>query len=590
MIDETYIRKIRPDLMKWVEEVSALTKPSEIVWCDGSQGEKTRIEKEMLEKNELIALGGGVYENCYLYRNDPSDVARVEDRTFICSKTQEEAGPTNNWMASDAAKKTLDGLFDGVMKDRKMYVIPYILGPADSKYSRLGVEISDSPLVVLTTGVLTRMGSIAIEHLKNGGEFVRGLHSMGNLKKEDRYICHFPEDRLLMSINTNYGGNAALSKKPHALRLESIEAKKDGWLAEHMFILEMESATGDKSYAIGALPSGSGKTNLAMIKPPSAFNGWKTRTLGDDLAWLHADEHGKLKVINPENGFFGVAYGTGLNSNPNIIDAIKKNTIFTNVGVTPDGKPWWEGLTKDVPEGVIDWKGQKWDPSSGQPVANKNSRYATPISQYGPKSEAYDDAAGVSPSIIIFGGRRAGLIPLVYEAYNWEHGILLGAMMRVETTAAQAGKVGEVRQDPMAMLAFCGYNMGEYFGHWVEFGKKLKEKPRVFFVNWFRKNEKGEYVWPGFSENFRIIKWMMDRVSGKVDAVATPIGYVPKAEDIDTTGLSVSKSDLEDLLSVDRGGWLEEIKTTKAFFEKFGDKMPKELWDEYYRLEERLKT
>ncbi len=580
---------VAPDLLAWITDVSKVTRPSRVVWCDGSKTEAKQIAAEMVKRQELIKLNKRVYKNCYLFRNRQDDVARLEDRTLICTKNKDDVGPTNNWMSIDQAKSMLNELFDGIMNGRTMYILPYIMGPLGSKYSEFGLEVTDSPLVVLTTGILTRMGKTALKTHKNGDKFVRGLHSIGNLDKQNRYIVHFPEEDLLMSVNTNYGGNASLSKKPHALRLASVQARRNGWLAEHMFISEIEDPNGKRVYIAGALSSGSGKTNLAMIKPPKIFKEWKVRTVGDDIAWLHNHEEGRMIGINPENGFFGVAYNTGIESNPNILNCIRSNTLFTNVGLTKEKTPWWEGLTSTVPKDVVDWTGKARLKTTCATVANRNSRYSTPLSQYKMKSVEYDNPDGVPISIIIFGGRRADLVPLVYEAYGWEHGILMGAMMRVETTAAIDTKMGSVRADPMAMVAFCGYNMADYFKHWVDFYKGLKQKPRIFFVNWFRKDEKGNYMWPGFSENFRIIKWMIDRLTNKVDAIATPIGYVPKLESLDLRGLKIKNKTIERLLYVNKSGWLEELKATNEFFAKFGDRIPKELWEEYHKLEKRLK-
>ncbi len=577
-----------PVLMPWVHEVAKLTKPVDVILCDGSEEEAENIIKEMLRRKELIKLNESEYKNCYLFRNEPDDVARVEDRTFICTVNKDDAGPTNNWMPIGDAKKLMNGLFDGIMAGRTMYVVPYLMGPAGSEYSRFGIEVTDSPLVVLTIRILTRMGRIALEQWKNSETFTKGIHSMGDLNKENRYIMHFPDESLIMSINTNYGGNAALSKKPHAIRIASVDARKHGWLAEHMFIAEIEDPAGKKFYMSGALSSGSGKTNMAMMQPPERFKDWKIRAVGDDIAWLY-NHKGKIMAINPENGFFGIAYDTGPDSNPNILDSIKKNTIFTNVGLTPDNKPWWEGLTKVAPEGVFDWTGKRWVAGSNEVVANKNSRYSTPLKQYKFRSDDYDNPDGVPISAMVFGGRRDSLVPLVYETSSWEQGVLLGAMMQVETTAPISGRIGVIRHDPMAMVAFCGYNMGDYFKHWLDFGRTIKTKPKIFFVNWFRKDASGKFLWPGFSENFRVLKWMMERSEGKIDAVSTPLGYVPKIEDMDLVGLSVEKEKVEKLLEIDKDGWLKELEAGKEFFEKFGSRMPKEVWDEYYTLEKRLK-
>jgi phosphoenolpyruvate carboxykinase (GTP) len=583
------IGKVNFPLLKWVEETAQLTTPSDIFWCDGSKNDRENIISKMLSKNELIKLNENEYSDCYLYRNNPDDTARDEERTFICSTKPDDVGPTNKWMAIKNAKDLLSGLFSKCMKGRTMYVVPYLAGPRGSRYSEAGVEITDSPLIVLTLDTLTRMGAVAIENILSTKTFIKGLHSTGDLNKDKRYICHFPEENLIISINTNYAGDAALSKKPHALRLASVIGRKNGWLAEHIFVIEIKSPRGNTYYVSGAFPSSSGKTNLALMKPPDSFQNWQIKTIGDDIGWLHIDKNGEMRAINPENGFFGTAYDCGKNTLPNILSSLKKDVIFTNVGLTPDFKPWWEGLTDSPPEEVIDWTGNKWVKNSGEPVANENARFSVSLSQYPFKSDKYEDQEGVPISTILFGGRRADLIPLVYEAYNWEHGILMGAMMRAETTTAQLGKVGVLRQDPMAMMSFCGYNMADYFAHWIDFGKKLKKKPKIFSVNWFRKDERGNFIWPGFSENFRIIKWMIERHEGSQEAIQTPIGYIPKLESLDLNGMNIKGDQVERLLYIDNPGWHAELEMTRIFFEKFGDRLPKELWDEYYRLETRLK-
>ena len=568
----------------WVNGIKKLTNPDQVYWCNGSEEENEQLLSELVETKNIIKLNESSYPGCYLYRTSINDVARVEDRTFICTDDEEEAGPTNNWMDKKKAFDLLNGLFSGVMKGRKMYVVPYLMGPVGSKFSQVGVEITDSAYVVVNMRILTRLGIVALDELRNKKEFIKGVHSTGSLSLKDRYICHFPDERLIMSINTAYGGNAMLSKKPHALRISSITARDEGWLAEHMFLLEVnDRKSGKKYYFSGALPSASGKTNLAMIKPPGGFSDFDAKTVGDDISWLF-ESNGEIRAINPENGFFGVAYGTSPRSNPRIIESLNKNTIFTNVAIDLDkNEPWWEGLS-DPPKHLYDWEGRLW--SGKGDAAQKNSRFNTPISQYPFKSDAYEDPAGVPLSAIIFGGRRSTLMPLVYQAKTFEQGILIGAMNRSETTSAQSKAVGVVRDDPMAMIAFCGYNIGDYFRHWFDFSKKIRSKPGVFSVNWFRKDENGSYIWPGFGENFRVIKWMIDRTESNAGAIETPIGFIPKIDDLDLSGLDVKRKDIEKLLEFDKAGWQKELKEVRAFFRKLGDRMPEELMLEFQKMKD----
>ncbi|MCL5106606.1 MAG: phosphoenolpyruvate carboxykinase (GTP) [Candidatus Parvarchaeota archaeon] len=585
MLNNNEINSLPDSLILWVDEIKKRTKSDKVYWCDGSDKENKELTDLLTTEGKWIKLNENEYQNCYLYRTPKNDVARVEDRTLICTDNAEEAGPTNRWMKKEKALKMMWKLFNGVMKKRTMYVIPYLMGPENSDFSQVGVEITDSAYVVINMRILTRMGRIAVKEIKNKERYVRALHSTGDLSLENRYICHFPDERLLMSINTEYGGNAVLSKKPHALRIASTIARDEGWLAEHMFLLEVENKKRNKNYYIsGALPSASGKTNLAMIKPPANFNDFKARTVGDDISWLFVGKDGELRGINPENGFFGVAYGTGPSSNPNILQSLKKNTVFTNVALNPkNNTPWWEGLS-EPPETLYDWTGTEWHPWSKKNAAHKNSRFTTPLKQYPFKSEAYKDPRGVKLSATLFGGRRSSLIPLVYEAKTFEQGILLGAMTRAETTAAQSGSTGVVRSDPMSMLAFCGYNMGDYFKHWFDVAKKVKRPPKVFNVNWFRKDEKGNYIWPGFGENFRVLKWMIDRIDGKVNAVELPIGFIPNIDDLDLKGLVLEKEKLNELFYFDKQGWLKELNEVKIFFKKFGKHIPDELWDEFNKM------
>ncbi len=591
MLGENELKDIPENLSSWVENVRSKTKPDKVYWCNGSDAENSELSDLLTKSGKWIKLNEKEYPNCYLYRTDKNDVARVEDRTFICTDNRNDAGPTNNWMEKQKALKMLWKLFDGVMTGRTMYIVPYLMGPAGSDFSQVGVEITDSAYVVVNMQILTRMGKAAIKELKRKKRFVRAVHSTGSLNPKNRYICHFPDERLLMSIDTAYGGNAMLNKKPHALRIASVAARDEGWLAEHMFLLEIIQKSSNKKYYIsGALPSASGKTNLAMIQPPDEFKDFAARTVGDDISWLFVGNSGNLRGINPENGFFGVAYGTGPSSNPNILDSLKRNTIFTNVALNPtDNTPWWEGLS-EPPEMLYDWTGSEWRPGYGKNAAHKNSRFTTPINQYKFKSAEYENPDGVPLSAMLFGGRRSSLIPLVYEAKTFEQGILIGAITRAETTAAQSGKRGIIRNDPMSMLAFCGYNMGDYFKHWFDVARKIKIPPKVFNVNWFRKDQKGNYIWPGFGENFRVIKWMLDRVDENVGAVETPIGFIPRLEDIDLNGLEFDREKLKELLYFDKNGWIKELNGIKTFFERFGGHLPHELWDEFYKMYESVKS
>jgi len=584
------IVRVNPHLVAWVDEVAGRTRPDSVHWCDGSQEENSSLVREMLRQGKLIELDQDEYPNCYLYRSDSSDVARTESSTFICTDDKSDAGHTNNWMQTGVALNTLYELFDGCMKGRTMYIVPYIMGPVGSPYARFGVEITDSRYVVISLRIMTRMGSTAIEQLGSKDDFVRGIHSMGTLDPKRKYICHFPETKLIMSINTNYGGNALLSKKAHSLRIAGASARLEGWMAEHMLITGIEDENGEVSYIAGAFPSASGKTNLAMLKPPSGYDRFKILIVGDDIAWLHLDTNGRLCAINPEAGFFCVAQHTNTRTNPNLMATIRRNAIFTNVALSPSRTPWWEGksnlnLTDSSP--MVDWQGREWKPG-GSPAAHANSRFTVSVSQYPSLSPKFADPEGVPISAILFGGRRASLVPLVYEAFSWEHGVLMGAMMNVETTAAADGKVGVLKRDPMAMLPFCGYNMGDYFQHWLSFGSKSKKLPRIFQVNWFRTGMDHEFLWPGYGENLRVLKWITDRVKGKVNAVKTPIGYVPLPESIDVEGLDLSKSTMENLLRVDVDGWLEELASTELFFKSFGDRFPERLWREYHDLVSRL--
>ena len=574
-------------LEQWVESVARMTRPEQIVWCDGSQEEVTRIQQQMIREGHTLRLNEKTYPNCFLHRSDPSDVARTEKVTFICTRDKEDAGPTNNWMAPAEAKERLDGLFTGSMKGRTMYVIPYILGPAASPQSRIGVELTDSAYVVASVRVMARMGKIALDRLGNSSNFVPGLHSLGDLNPDRRYIAHFPEEKLIWSIGSGYGGNALLGKKCFALRIASWMAREQGWMAEHMLILGLESPSGKVTYMAAAFPSACGKTNLAMMVSALENQGYRVWTVGDDIAWLQVGPDGYLHAINPEAGFFGVAPGTNDKTNPNVMAALRKNTIFTNTALTSQNEPWWEGMNDKAPAGVIDWQGRAWTGSNG-PAAQANSRYTVPANQAPSISPRWEDPAGVPISAFIFGGRRARLAPLVYEATNWQHGVYVGATMASETTAATTGAVGITRRDPMAMLPFCGYNMADYFRHWLDMGTRIPNPPKIFHVNWFRKGADGKFLWPGYGENVRVLKWIMERIEGQAAATETPIGFVPTSTALTLDGLDVTRATMEELLRVDPADWAKEHTEVGDFFKKFGDRLPEQIREEHSRLGERL--
>lgn len=582
------------NVLKWVDEMVALCKPDQVVWVDGSEEQLQALRKESLANKELLELNQEELPGCYLHRTAVNDVARVEDRTFICSRKEEDAGPTNNWCDPKQMYAKLTPLFDGAMKGRTMYVIPYSMGPIGSDLAKVGVELTDSIYVVLNMDIMTRMGTKAFDNLGDtSNDFVRGLHSKADIDPENRYITHFPEDNTIWSINSGYGGNVLLGKKCFALRIASYQGKNEGWMAEHMLILGIENPDGEVKYVAAAFPSACGKTNLAMLIPPEVYQekGYKVWTVGDDIAWLKQGEDGRLWAINPESGFFGVAPGTNVKSNFNALESTKKNTIFTNVVLNKDNNTvWWEGLDKNPPENAVDWKGNPWNgKTSSEKGAHPNSRFTAPAVNCPCISSEFDNPKGVPISAIIFGGRRAKTAPLVYQSRDWEHGVFVGSTMASETTAAAAGAVGVVRRDPMAMLPFCGYHMGDYFAHWLEMGKKLGDKaPKIFNVNWFRTDDDGNFIWPGFGDNMRVLDWIMKRCEGKADAVETSIGYEPKAEDINIDGLDIDVSVVEDLLSVDKGLWKEEVLGIKEFYKKFGDKLPKELNNQLDILEGNL--
>jgi phosphoenolpyruvate carboxykinase (GTP) len=568
---------MRTPLEQWLDEVAEQTRPKDVRWCDGSENEYQQLIHEMLATGTLIELNQHRYPNCYLHRSDPSDVARTEHLTFICSQRRDDAGPTNNWMAPADAKAKVGVLFRGAMQGRTMYVVPYLMGPVGSPFSKVGVEITDSPYVAASMRIMTRMGTPALQALKNTGEFVKGLHSLGDLSPERRFILHFPEEKTIWSVGSGYGGNALLGKKCFALRIASVQAREEKWLAEHMLILGLEDPHGETHYVAAAFPSACGKTNLAMLVPPKSQKGWKVWTVGDDIAWLRVGPDGRLWAINPEAGFFGVAPGTSSKTNANAMASVGKNSIFTNVAVTEDGCPWWEGIDGEVPERLTDWRGRPWRKGSTEKAAHPNSRFTAPAIQCPSISPKFNAPEGVPISAIIFGGRRARTAPLVFEAFDWNHGVFIGASAASETTAAQSGAVGVVRRDPMAMLPFCGYNMADYFGHWVKMAGIVPRPPKIFHVNWFRQGPDGKFIWPGFGENLRALRWIIDRCKGSGGAVESPIGFLPAEGAIDTDGLNVNDATMADLLSVSKDDWRAEAAGIGEFFGKFDGRLPEEM-------------
>jgi phosphoenolpyruvate carboxykinase (GTP) len=574
-------------LEMWVEESARLTKPDRIVYCDGSEAENRRILDEMLRGSDSVTLNEKTYPNCYLHRSSPNDVARTEHLTFICAPDKDDVGPTNNWMDPEAAKFKIGALLDGAMRGRTMYVVPYIMGPVNSPISKAGVEITDSPYVVANMRIMARMGKVATDRIGNTRDFVPGLHSLGDLDPTRRYIAHFTEEKLIWSVGSGYGGNALLGKKCFALRIASVMAREQGWMAEHMLILGLESPDGRVTYMGAAFPSACGKTNLAMMVSALESQGYRVWTVGDDIAWMKIGDDGYLHAINPEAGFFGVAPGTGMKTNRNVMGALRQNTIFTNVAITPDREPWWEGIGGPPPSGLINWKNELWDTSKG-PAAHPNARYTVPAHQSPSISPKWEAPEGVPISAFIFGGRRARVAPLVYESFGWQHGVFVGATMASETTAAATGNVGIVRRDPMAMLPFCGYNMADYFGHWLEMGKRIPKPPKIFHVNWFRKGADGKFLWPGFGENVRVLKWILERVEGRGGAEETPIGFVPSRNALTLDGLNLSSETIDELLEVDPEDWEQELVDSKEFLQKFGSRLPREIREEHDKLSGRL--
>ncbi|MFL2546344.1 MAG: phosphoenolpyruvate carboxykinase (GTP) [Candidatus Rariloculaceae bacterium] len=572
-------------LSDWVAEVAQRTQPDRIYWCTGTKNEYDALVEEMLENGDLKKLNQANYPDCFLHLSDPQDVARVEHLTYVCSENEADAGPNNHWMEPAEAKAMMNGFFDGCMKGRTLYVIPYCMGPLGSPYSRYGVEITDSAYVAANMYLMTRMGDEALAEIEKTGGFIKGLHSIGELDPERRFIMHFPEELTIMSYGSGYGGNALLGKKCHALRIASYQARTEGWLAEHMLIVGLESPEGEIHYLACAFPSQCGKTNLAMLIPPKSQKGWKVWTLGDDIAWMHLDDDGQLRAINPEAGLFGVVPGTNRQTNPNAYDTIQTDTIFTNVAVTADNDPWWED--KNFGEPVIDWQGRPYDPANG-PAAHPNSRFTVAASNNPSYSKLAEAPGGVPISALVFGGRRRELAPLVYEAKDWAHGVLVGASVASETTAAATGEVGIVRRDPMAMKPFCGYNFADYWAHWLSFGPRSDKLPKIFHVNWFRRDANGKFLWPGFGENLRVLRWIVDRCENRVSAEETAIGYLPAAEDIDLTGLDVSDDELAQLLNVDRDQWRAELDEVGEYLDSYGDRLPAELRAEQQKVAQDL--
>ncbi len=570
---------------EWVNSVHQLTQPDHVHWCDGSEAEARHLTQQLVARGEMAQLDGATFPGCHIARSHPSDVARVEHLTFVCTTHPDDAGPNNHWMDPVQAHRKMRNLFRGCMKGRTMYVVPYCMGPIDSPYARCGVEITDSAYVAINMGIMTRMGRPALERIARDGTFVKGLHSTGELDPERRFIMHFPEELAIESFGSGYGGNALLGKKCHALRIASWQARTEGWLAEHMLIVGIQTPRGETHYVAAAFPSACGKTNLAMLIPPDSMPGWKVFTVGDDIAWLHPGPDGRLYAINPEAGYFGVVPGTNASTNRNAYEMIKRDTLYTNVALTSDNQPWWEGLETGTP--VIDWQGRPYDPKNG-PAAHPNSRFTVSAKRNPSYSPAADDPRGVPLSAIIFGGRRREVAPLVYEARNWTHGVVVGASVASETTAAAVGAVGVVRRDPMAMKPFAGYNFADYWRHWISMGSRLPRAPRIFHVNWFRRDAANKFLWPGYGDNLRVLEWVLERCAGRVGANESPIGFLPRASDLNLRGLDIAPAALRELLTIDADAWRREIAEVRAYVEQFGARVPQELKTELDGLEKRL--
>jgi len=573
----------------WVKDMAAMCQPDDVYWCYGSETEKDNLTSVALKSGDLITLNQEKLPGCYLHRSALNDVARTENLTYVCTEQPEDAGPNNNWMAPAESYDKLAKIFSGAMRGRTLYVIPFLMGPASSSFSKVGIQITDSVYVVLNMRMMTRMGQIALDHLGDSDDFTRCLHSKADLDMERRFICHYPQDNTIWSVGSGYGGNALLAKKCLALRIASKLGQKEGWLAEHMLIVGVENPEGETHYICGAFPSACGKTNLAMLVPPTSMKGWKIHTIGDDIAWLRVGSDGRLWAINPEAGFFGVAPGTGSKTNPNAMAMVQHDTIFTNVALRPDRTVWWEGHDDPAPSSAEDWRGKPWAPNSGHPAAHPNSRFTVSIKQSPTYSSEWEKPQGVPISAILFGARRNKLVPLVYQSFNWQHGTFLGATLASETTAAATGAVGVVRRDPMAMLPFCGYNMGDYWAHWLSMAQRATQPPKIFRVNWFQRNEQGKFIWPGFGENLRVLRWVVERCKGGGEAEETPIGYVPKVSALNGGDLKVSKSDLNQLVAIDREGWKSNLRSQGEYFDNFGDHLPTGIKEEHRALANRLK-
>ena len=579
-----------PHLISWVDEMAQMCKPDRIYWCEGSEEERARLTAEAIDAGVLLKLDGKKRPNSYYHRSNPNDVARSEELTFVCTPTEEESGPTNNWVEPGEMYRRLARLYDGAMRGRTMYVVPYIMGQPESPFAKVGIELTDSVYVVLNIRIMARMGKVALDRLGASDDFNRGLHSVADCDPTERFIVHFPQDNTIWSVGSGYGGNALLNKKCLALRISTYQSRQEGWLAEHMMLLEATSPSGEVHYLAGGFPSACGKTNLAMLIPPDVFTGWRIRTLGDDIVWMRIGEDGRLYAVNPEAGFFGVVPGTNSHTNPNAMRMLDRDTIFTNVALTQDGDVWWEGKDGPVPERLIDWKGRPWAKGSAEPAAHPNSRFTVPLSNNPALAPAVNDPRGVPISALIFGGRRATTIPLVLESFNWAHGVYLAGTMGSETTAAKTGAVGVLRRDPMANIPFVGYDMGTYFGHWLEMGARMARPPRIFLVNWFRKGDDGKFVWPGYGENMRVLKWIFDRCDGRAAAKETPVGWTPRTSDLEMRGLPVQAGAVEAALRVDAAEWREELRSHAEWLDHLGPTVPRSLRAQLELLDAAVET